>query len=84
MMGAGQGRDGRDGRGLPPHLDQRGGGFRGNDFRPGPGGFSDRGGGSGDAGGRGGGGFRSGGPGDGERRTKVKPELSWKEGPRAR
>jgi len=79
MMGSGPGQ-GRDGRGLPPHLDQRGGGFRGNDFRPGPGGFSnDRGGGSG-----GGGGFRSSGPGDGERRTKVKPELSWREGPRAR
>ena len=80
IIGAGQGRDGR---GLPPHLDQRGGGFRGNDFRPGPGGFSDRGGGSGEGSGEGGGGFRNG-PGDGERRTKVKPELSWKEGPRAR
>jgi hypothetical protein len=79
MMGGGPGQ-GRDGRGLPPHLDQRGGGSRGNDFRPGPGGFSnDRGGGS-----RGGGGFRSSGPGDGERRTKVKPELTWREGPRAR
>ena len=77
MTGGGPGQ-GRDGRGLPPHLDQRGGGFRG-DFRPGPGVFADRGGGSG-----GGGGFRSSGPGDGERRTKVKPELSWREGPRAR
>jgi len=72
-QGQGQGQ-GRDVRGLPPHLDRQGGG---GGFRPGPGGFSDDRAGRG----RGGGGFERG---EGERRTKVKPELSWNEGPRAR
>jgi hypothetical protein len=61
-------------RAPPPHLDQRGGpgSARGDSYRPG-----------GPAGGRGGFGDRNRG-GDGDRRTKVRPELSWREGPRAR
>jgi hypothetical protein len=60
-------------RGPPPHLDRRdrdGGYPRGDTYRPGPGGMPGPNGRAAVVG--------------GERRTKTRPELSWKEGPRAR
>lgn len=83
-QGLGQGFRGGPGlgqRGAPPHLD-RGypRGDRGDTYRPGPGGMPG-------PNGRGGGGYagdRGNVGGAGERRTKTRPELSWKEGPRAR